>query len=66
VDEQQGKLLGANGLLHPAECIITELALVETTDDDPTKWQARREVACRSCCGVLACLQGLHARLKPN
>mmetsp|Transcript_20722 Transcript_20722/g.62437 ORF Transcript_20722/g.62437 Transcript_20722/m.62437 type:complete len:216 (-) Transcript_20722:787-1434(-) len=39
VDEQQEKLLGADGLLHPAEYSITELALVETTNDDPTKWQ---------------------------
>lgn len=41
VDEQQEKLLGPDGALHPAEYTITELALVETTNDDPTKWQVR-------------------------
>lgn len=41
VDEQQERLLGPDGALHPAEYTITELALVETTNDDPTKWQAR-------------------------
>lgn len=39
VDEQQERLLGPDGALHPAEYTITELALVETTNDDPTKWQ---------------------------
>lgn len=39
IGEQQERLLGSDGLLHPAEYSITELALVETTNEDPTKWQ---------------------------
>lgn len=38
VAEAQERLLGPDGKLHPAEFEITELALVETTDDDPAKW----------------------------
>ena len=37
IAEVQERLLGPDGKLHPAEYTVTELALVETTDDDPTK-----------------------------
>jgi hypothetical protein len=39
IDDQQERLLGSDGLLHPAEFTVTELTLVETTDSDPSKWQ---------------------------
>lgn len=35
--EAQERLLGPDGALHPAEFEITELALVETTNEDPAK-----------------------------
>ncbi len=37
VAEAQERLLGPDGALHPAEFEITELALVETTNEDPAK-----------------------------
>lgn len=37
VTEAQERLLGPDGSLHPAEYTVTELALVETTNEDPTK-----------------------------
>lgn len=39
--EAQQRLLGPDGKLHPAEYEITELALVETTNDDPAKVRFR-------------------------
>lgn len=39
IAEAQERLLGPDGKLHPAEYTVTELALVETTDDNPTKVQ---------------------------
>jgi hypothetical protein len=49
VAEAQERLLGADGALHPAEYTVTELALVETTDDDPTK--VRNTASRGLCCG---------------
>ena len=43
VTEAQERLLGPQGKLHPAEYTITELALVETTDDDPAKVRRPRD-----------------------
>ena len=53
----QERLLGPQGKLHPAEYTITELALVETTDDDPAKVSRPPTRAfwllCASGCGLL-------------
>jgi hypothetical protein len=72
VAEAQERLLGPDGKLHPAEYTISELALVETTNDDPTKVltkvklsrgravhsDRRRQLAgyCPRCCFVSALL----------
>ena len=55
IAEAQERLLGPDGKLHPAEYTVTELALVETTDDDPTKVHTPAELRVA---GVPACMFG--------